>query len=184
MRINKPPSRISSKENQRHKNIAYTEHYTQECAIESWKENTEAILADCSNILLARGHHKSVQSKSRLSTHDSLRDIDGSHKISQIELLKRQAEYLDSDTMEQVVREHEFVRTEPTSCYDVAPAKIDNWIKTTSNGFFRAHERYATLEKKRHRVKKLRKIDILSMNGLLATTNTKMFKESILKEIQ
>lgn len=100
MRINKPCSRLSSKENQRHRNIAYTEHYPQECAIESWKENTEGILTDCSNLPLARGHHKSVQSKSRLSTHDSLRDIEhGNHKISQIELLKRQAEYLDSDTI-------------------------------------------------------------------------------------
>lgn len=150
-------------------------------SIDAWSENTYPVLADTTN------HVKhSVPSRTTKYSTETLQEIpvQSNSKLSEIEILKRQVMYLDNETIERAANSPEFIRTEPASVMEITPLKIDNWLKTTSNGFFRSQERHATLEKKRTRIKKLRKIDVMNMNGLLTEYNTKQFKQSLVREIQ
>lgn len=64
---------------------------------------------------------------------------DNSRKVSEIEILKRQALYLDRETIEErKTTSPEFIKTEPAHVMEMTPIKLDNWLKTTNNGFFRS----------------------------------------------
>lgn len=51
----------------------------------------------------------------------------------------------------------EILKTEPLNLMKNVPIRLDNWLKTTNSGFFKAEERHSMLEKKRSKIKKLKK---------------------------